>query len=517
MERNRPLGRCAAPTRADDRIAHAFQQADLPAELVGDLRALVEQVHTPLAVRSSSLLEDALLPSVRRRLRDEDDPEQPARRRRRASASWSRRSSSSTPRPSSRTRAELHRARPARPRDDEKMAVIIQEVVGRRHGDRFYPDVSGVARSYNFYPLGRTRGPRTAWSTSRSASARRSSTAGVAWTLLARLSRARTPPFGSRRATCSSRRRPSSGRSTWASRPPTTRSRETEYLVQARPRRRRGRRHAALRRLDLRSADSDRLVAGSRARRARASSTSRRCSSLERVPLNDLRPALLAALRGGGRRAPVEIEFAADARRRTPRPPARFGFLQVRPMVGLDARSSTSTSSDLTSPASSPPPTAVLGNGVVDGIRDVVYVKPDTLRRRATRRTIAAELAAHQPGARRRRPALPADRLRPLGQLRSVARHPGRLGPDLRRARHRRGDAAGDERRARARARTSSTTSRASASATSRCRTSADVRDRLGLARRAAAVDRETPHRAARRDSPAPLRGQGRRPAAAAA
>jgi hypothetical protein len=34
---------------------------------------------------------------------------------------------------------------------EEKMAVIIQEVVGQRRGDRFYPDISGVARSYNFY------------------------------------------------------------------------------------------------------------------------------------------------------------------------------------------------------------------------------------------------------------------------------------------------------------------------------------------------------------------------------
>ena len=60
------------------------------------------------------------------------------------------------------------------------MAVIIQEVVGRRHGDRFYPDISGVARSYNFYPLGAraARGRRRA--TWPSASARRSWTAGVA-------------------------------------------------------------------------------------------------------------------------------------------------------------------------------------------------------------------------------------------------------------------------------------------------------------------------------------------------
>ena len=44
----------------DDRIAHAFQKGDLPVELLGDLRALIVQVKTPLAIRSSSLLEDAL-------------------------------------------------------------------------------------------------------------------------------------------------------------------------------------------------------------------------------------------------------------------------------------------------------------------------------------------------------------------------------------------------------------------------------------------------------------------------
>jgi phosphoenolpyruvate synthase/pyruvate phosphate dikinase len=40
---------------------------------------------------------------------------------------------------------------------EEKMAVIAQEVVGRRHRDRFYPDVSGVARSHSFYRIGRAR------------------------------------------------------------------------------------------------------------------------------------------------------------------------------------------------------------------------------------------------------------------------------------------------------------------------------------------------------------------------
>ncbi len=38
--------------------------------------------------------------------------------------------------------------------DQEKMAVILQEVVGEAHGDRFYPVISGVARSVNYYPIG---------------------------------------------------------------------------------------------------------------------------------------------------------------------------------------------------------------------------------------------------------------------------------------------------------------------------------------------------------------------------
>ena len=55
MEQN-GLYEIALSGRRDDQIAHAFQRAELPAQLVGDLRALIAQVHTPLAVRSSSML-----------------------------------------------------------------------------------------------------------------------------------------------------------------------------------------------------------------------------------------------------------------------------------------------------------------------------------------------------------------------------------------------------------------------------------------------------------------------------
>jgi len=59
MKRNE-LYEIAYSDEPDDRIAHAFQNAELPAELVGDLWALIAAVHTPLAVRSASMLEDAM-------------------------------------------------------------------------------------------------------------------------------------------------------------------------------------------------------------------------------------------------------------------------------------------------------------------------------------------------------------------------------------------------------------------------------------------------------------------------
>ena len=59
LQRNR-LRPEALAARDDREIAHAFQQGALPPAILGDLLALVREVRTPLAVRSSSRLEDAL-------------------------------------------------------------------------------------------------------------------------------------------------------------------------------------------------------------------------------------------------------------------------------------------------------------------------------------------------------------------------------------------------------------------------------------------------------------------------
>ena len=113
----------------------------------------------------------------------------------------------------------------------------------------------------------------------------------------------------------------------------------------------------------------------------RALSPSRRCSSLEEFPLNDLLRSLLR-LCADALGAPVEIEFAATFPDDTDAP-AEFGFLQVRPMsvsdavVDIDLRAIAREELLLASER-------VMGNGVVQDVSDVVYVRPDRFEARHT-------------------------------------------------------------------------------------------------------------------------------------
>ena len=148
IERNR-LNELHFDELSDDRIGHAFENADLPVELLGDLRVLSMEVKTPLAIRSSSLLEDALdrpcagVYGTKMIPNNQFD----ADTRFRHLVEAIKFVYASTYFCEARDYIPTTGRRPS----EEKMAVIIQEVVGRRHSDRFYPDVSGVGRSYNFY------------------------------------------------------------------------------------------------------------------------------------------------------------------------------------------------------------------------------------------------------------------------------------------------------------------------------------------------------------------------------
>ncbi|MCB0216613.1 MAG: histidine kinase [Chloroflexi bacterium] len=135
----------------DQAILDRFQAASLPESIIADLRDFLEQVRYPLAVRSSSLLEDShhlpaagvypthMLPNA--------DPDPEIRQTQLCLAIKHIFASTFFQNAKAYLAATPNRV------EDEKMAVIIQQVVGRRHDSWVYPGLSGAACSYNYYPI----------------------------------------------------------------------------------------------------------------------------------------------------------------------------------------------------------------------------------------------------------------------------------------------------------------------------------------------------------------------------
>ena len=118
----------------------------------GVLAAFLDLVRHPLAVRSSSLLEDSQFhpfAGVYQTFMIPNNHPDPAVRLRELLTAIKRVYASTFYR-SAREYLKVTSLR----FEDEKMAVIVQQMVGAQHGDRFYPEIAGVARSYNFYPVG---------------------------------------------------------------------------------------------------------------------------------------------------------------------------------------------------------------------------------------------------------------------------------------------------------------------------------------------------------------------------
>ena len=141
----------ALSEQSDETILKYFLRASLPKRLIEDLMAFFDVVKGPIAIRSSSLLEDShyqpfagvystyMIPKV-------DDKYEMLRNLSDAIkavyASVFYRDS------------KAYMTATSNLIDQEKMAVVLQEVVGTRYGTHFYPTISGVARSLNFYPIG---------------------------------------------------------------------------------------------------------------------------------------------------------------------------------------------------------------------------------------------------------------------------------------------------------------------------------------------------------------------------
>ena len=135
----------------DDEIRDLFINADFPPEIAAILRSFVEKVMNPIAVRSSGLFEDSLLQpfsgvySTFMLPNNHPAPEE----RYKALSLAIKLVYASIFNSSARTYFELTNYKI----EEEKMAVVIQEVVGRRIHNRFYPNASGIAQSYNYYPF----------------------------------------------------------------------------------------------------------------------------------------------------------------------------------------------------------------------------------------------------------------------------------------------------------------------------------------------------------------------------
>jgi len=374
---------------SDQRLTHVFQMADLPFEVLGDLRSLIEEIHSPLAVRSSSLLEDATyepFAGVYATKMIPNDQYDPRIRFNKLTEAIKFVFASTFFRA-----AKSYREATRHSHDDEKMAVIIQEVVGKRYFSRFYPELSGVARSYNFYPLGRAKHEDGVINLALGLG-KTVVDGDVCWTYAPSYPRI-GPPYASTKDLLNH-----SQRKFWAIGMGTTPAyhpdQEMEYMVKD----------------DLSDAEkdgtlgylastydvgSDRMVIGTHQNGPRVLNFAH-LLVLRTIPFNETIRAVMALCQER-MQSPVEIEFAMTF------DPHRLGLLQVRPMVVSDDQVDLNidelrgedvfTASDST-----------LGNGIINSIQDIVYIIPDVFDKSHTVE-IAKELesinddlvAAHKP------------------------------------------------------------------------------------------------------------------------
>jgi len=377
MELNK-LHEIAYSDMRDDQIAHAFQKAQFPPQMVGDLRALIDQVHTPLAVRSSSYLEDAMYQpfasvyTTKMLPNNQHDPD--IRFRKLTEAIKYVYASTFFRDAKNYIQATEHTT------SDEKMAVVIQEVVGDRYGDRFYPHISGVARSYNYYPVGKSR-PEEGVVDLALGLGKSIVDEAQAWAYSP--ARPRTnPPFNSP-ADLLKQTQTKFWAVNMGKAPEYDPIHDTEYLV----------------RFSLAAAEQDRtldfLVSTYNAQDDRieigAGTPGPRILTFapllvyNQVPLNDLLKQLIKAGEDEVGQ-PVEIEFAVTLNREHGFP-ARFGFLQVRPMV-ISEEEIDFDPAEMDGPQVLLAAEHVLGNGKIDSIRDVVYVKPEVFSAMRTREIV---------------------------------------------------------------------------------------------------------------------------------
>jgi len=375
------LHEVACSEREDERIAHIFQKTELPPTVVGDLLSLISSVHEPLAVRSSSLLEDSLYQPFagvyETKMIPNNQPDPESRFRRLVEAI-------KVVYASTYFRAARQYFRGiGRDIREERMAVIIQEVVGYRFAERYYPTISGVARSHNFYPTGNAD-PREGVVNLALGLGKTIVDGGRVWSYSPALPRA-LPPYAS-----TSDLLKSTQTRFWSVFMGTPKEydpiRETEYLHE-------GSLSEAEEDGTLRyvcstyDAASDRLRMGSSGPGPRLVDFSPLLQG-RIAPLNELLKELLElAEKEVGEEVEIEFALAFDPHRERE---SRFGFLQLRPMV-VSSGGAMVELGDFDTERMLIYSERAMGNGALNNLRDILYVRPEAFRAERTRE-IAVEV-----------------------------------------------------------------------------------------------------------------------------
>ena len=378
MQRNE-LEEVADSALSDERIANAFQRADMPFEVLGELRALVERWTTPLAVRSSGLLEDLtqrpfagvyLTKMISNNQNDADTRFQKLVEA--IKFVWASTYFKIAKDYCKATGLSVH---------DEKMAVVIQEVVGKRYGGRFYPEMAGVARSYNYYPVKPAK-PEDGVVNLALGLGKTIVDGGKSW-IYSPAYPQMPPPFESvnelLRETQTEFWAINMGEPSEYNPIQETEFMHRENLAAAE-------RDGTLPHLaSTYDAASERMMIGTGTRGPRAL-TFAPLLLLKELPFNAMIKRLLAVCEER-LSAPVEFEFAMTF------DPPRLGFLQVRSMVVPQGDMQISCE-DLAAPGALIASETVLGNGIVEHIADIVYVVPEHFDLKLTKQ-IAEELDQH--------------------------------------------------------------------------------------------------------------------------
>ena len=346
---------------SDDETQRRFRDAPFPLEARRDLAAFLAGVHHPLAVRSSGLLEDSpnqpFAGIYQTYMLANNHPDLEVRLGQLLAAIKCVYASTFSLQSKAFLKMGPYRL------EEEKMAVIVQSIVGRTHGTRFYPDFSGVARSHNFYPTA----PLEAED-------------GI---VAIALGLGRTVVEG---GTCL-RFCPKYPRHlpAFSSVEDVLKNSQREFFALDLTREFKACEEVELRRYDLAAAEEDDALARVASTYSPENDVIYDGTSRPGVRIVSFAPLLkhgvfplapllqeLLHIAEDGTSSPVEIEFAANLGR-TADEPCEFGFLQMRPLAlsseAEEIEIGEVLTSDLVCRSNN-----VLGNGRIDGIHDIIVV-----------------------------------------------------------------------------------------------------------------------------------------------